>query len=130
MHGAGVSIYGSKISDQCFSSKFENINSMFVFEPLTKKINFNGWINNDLKIRRCGENALYEYWRDSNLLALTEYPSRRGMGKIVRDLEYDNRVSLWKFQRKVFKHNIVTVRKRCTVVFIHFVYRLKFKKNK
>ena len=129
MHGPGVSILGSRISDQCFSSKFENITSMLVFEPLIKKINLSGWVNDDLKIRRCGENALYEHWKEVKLLNLTEYPNRKEIGKIVRDLEYDDRESLWKFQQKVLAHNMVTIRKSCIAVFVRIFYRLKFKNN-
>ena len=130
MHGPGVSILGSRISDQCFSSRFENIHSMLVFKPLIKKINLDGWINKDLKIRRCGESALYEHWRELKLIDLAEYPKRKEIGKIVRELEYDHTQSVWRFQQKVFKHNMTVIRKNSTALFISIVYRLKLKKRR
>lgn len=129
MHGPAVSISGSRISDQCFSSKFENINSMLVFEPLIEKINLSGWVNEDLKIRRCGENALFEHWKELMLIDLAEYPNRKEIGKIVRELEYDHTESLWRFQQKIYKHNVLVLKKKCIALFVRIIYGFKFRKN-
>lgn len=125
MHGPGVSILGTRISDQCFSSGFENINSMLAFEPLLTRVRSGGWVNKDLGIRRCGENALYEHWRELKLIDSTVYPRKKGMGRIIRELDHDLRVNFWGFHFKVFHHNLAVLRKKTRSFFARLVYMFK-----
>jgi hypothetical protein len=127
MYGGTVSIFGKKISDQCFSGDFqETIKSMFVIDTLQNAVASEGWFNTELALPRYAENSMYEHLSKIGLLSKVQVTPKKNMVLIIRNSEIpDNSISYFNFYKACMQKNKKIWIKKAFKITSYFANKLK-----
>jgi hypothetical protein len=122
MYGSTVSIFGSRVSDQCFSGGFqETLSSMFVIDTLRRNVERDGWINFESGLPRYAENSMYEHLNEIGLLNQIKVTPRKNTVLVIRNAEVkDDSISHLNFYKACIRKNQQVLKKKIFRVLSYF----------